>query len=116
MPDKTRLEEYGKKSLPDLLDALGSTSIGSTTGQDTVKFLQSLISVRTAEMINKQLMGTAESIGKSANTIKEALAHAEGIGKETLENSSKWLTTMQLKLRPRRLQTVRKKSRLKLAI
>lgn len=91
MPDTTRLEELGKKSLPDLLDALGSASVGSVPGQDTVNFLQSLISVRTAEMISRQLAGTAESIGKSANAIREALTHAEQTGKATVENSSEWL-------------------------
>lgn len=91
MPDVTHLQELVRKDLPDLLDALGSASTGGVESRDRFSFLQSLISVRTAEMIGRQLAGTAESIGKSANQITGVLTHAEEIGKATIENSSEWL-------------------------
>lgn len=42
-------------------------------------------------MVNRQLAGTAASIGKSANAVKDALTHVADIGKATIENSSQWL-------------------------
>jgi hypothetical protein len=43
-------------------------------------YLENLLSVRTADTVNKQLAETASSIGRSANLLKI-----------TLENSSEWL-------------------------
>jgi chromosome segregation ATPase len=91
MADPTRYEQYRQKRLPELVEALGNTSIESSEGKNTVNFLQSLISVRTAEMVTAQLAGTAESIGRSANSIKDALDHATDAAKASLENSSQSL-------------------------
>lgn len=90
MLDETPLA-WATMSLHELLDLLQKASVGSTAGEDQVNRLKCLISVRTAEMVSGKLAQTSESIGKSANTIKEALVHAESIGKATIKNSSNYL-------------------------
>jgi hypothetical protein len=69
-------ELYRGYSIEQLLQAL---EVAGEAGSARRCYVENLISVRTAEMVNKQLAGTAESIGKSANLLKG-----------TLENSSEF--------------------------
>jgi hypothetical protein len=70
-------EIYRGYSIEQLLQAL---EVAGEAGSARRCYLENLISVRTAETVNKQLAGTAESIGKSATLLKD-----------TLENSSAFL-------------------------
>ena len=80
--------EFIKLQLPQLLEELAGSSSGSVPGTDKIHLLQSLVEIRTAEMVNRQLSDTASSIDRSAHLIKESLDHATLIVKESLENSS----------------------------
>ena len=82
---------YQESDLPYLLNELSKQSTGSVTGKDAITTLQSLILVRTAEMVGKQLTETGSTIGRSANALKEVIEHSTSAVKGTLENSSNFL-------------------------
>jgi hypothetical protein len=60
-------------------------------GTSNRQYLESLLSVKTAEMVNKQLTGTADSIGRSAKMLADTIEHATATEKATLEHSSEYL-------------------------
>jgi Trp operon repressor len=58
---------------------------------DRLQIIPPFVSVRTAEMVNKQLTSTAATIYESANRIKETLDQSTATVKGCLENSSEWV-------------------------
>jgi hypothetical protein len=70
-------DQYRNFTIDQLLEAIEN---GAMPGSPHHEYLVKLLSVRTAEMVNRQLSETASTIGKSANLLKS-----------TLDNSSDWL-------------------------
>jgi hypothetical protein len=70
-------DKFGQLKLPELLKQISSESTGPTSGKDAMIILSNFILVRTAEMVNQQLEGTASTIARSANTLKETLELAK---------------------------------------
>ena len=70
-------DQYRGYTIEQLLSVIESAAM---PGSPHHQYLEHLLSVRTAEMVSKQLEETASSIGSSANLLKS-----------TLENSSNWL-------------------------
>jgi hypothetical protein len=70
-------EQYRGYTLDQIVQAL---EVNAEPGSPHHVYLENLLSVRTADTVNKQLAETASSIGRSANLLKI-----------TLENSSEWL-------------------------
>ena len=87
----TSYDEFRNADLPQLLSQLAASSTGSVQGTDRIYFFQNMIAVRIAEMVNKQLAATAETVGKSANTIKETLDHSTSLAKAVAENAADFL-------------------------
>jgi len=90
-PELPNTERYRNRDLDALLEELSRTSTGTTSGRDRIELLQSMITARAAEMLAKQLMGTAQSIGHSANALKDTLNHSTELAKESLENAAEFL-------------------------
>jgi len=80
-------DQYRQYSIEQLLDALATFQFIDAS----YKYLENLLSVRTAETVNSQLSETASSIGRSAHLMKDALDHSTLVAKATLENSSGFL-------------------------
>lgn len=85
----TLFDEYKDANLPELLSLLAMCSGGSVAGKDRIEFFQSMIAVKTAEMVNKQLTGTAETIAKSANKIDEGVAKSTISAKSGLDDAAR---------------------------
>jgi hypothetical protein len=83
--DSPIVDQYRNLDLLQLVEELGRHSTGSVIGRDHIEILRSMISVRTAEMVTRQLMGTAESIGRSAVSITQALNEASETGSHSAE-------------------------------
>jgi hypothetical protein len=73
----TLYNQYRTYTIEQILQAIEGDA---EPGSPHHVYLEQLLSARTAEMVNQQLVETASSIGRSANLLKSAL-----------ENSSEWL-------------------------
>jgi hypothetical protein len=80
-------EHFRDYEIPQLLEAMQANLPGTSNRQ----YLESLLSVKTADMVTKQLAGTADSIGRSAKMLADTIEHAAATEKATLENSSEYL-------------------------
>jgi hypothetical protein len=65
--------ERDSRELDGLLGELSRTSTSTTSDKDHIAVLQSTIVARSAEILARQLQGTAESIGRSPNAFISAL-------------------------------------------